>query len=244
MFPVYILEDNDEQREFYKSIIINTKVINEYAMDIFDVSSVKSFFDIFSETQYGLFFLDMEIDKDTRAGLKLAEWIRTNIPNANIVFVTTHEELSFLTLERKVSPMDYVLKDFTIEKIKSHIVDDVILSQKYYDKDIYTKRTTFGYKIGSKYFSLPMDELILLYTDKSLSGQVNLISKDRRASFPGNLNYYEKKYDNLLRVDKSSLVNKSKMISYDSNKRILYLENNLDCNVSLRRASLVRKRFK
>lgn len=56
MFPVYILEDNDEQREFYKSIIINTKVINEYAMDIFDVSSVKSFFDIFSETQYGLFF--------------------------------------------------------------------------------------------------------------------------------------------------------------------------------------------
>lgn len=244
MFPVYILEDNDKQREFYKSIVVNTIVINDYAMKVFDVGDVESFFNVFSETQYGLFFLDMEIGEDVKAGLKLSEWIRKNIPNANIIFITTHEELSFLTLERKVSPMDYVLKDFAVEKIKSHIIDDVNLSQKYYDNDIYSKRATFGYKIGSKYFSVPMEDLILLYTDKNLSGQVNLVSKNRRVSFPGNLNFYEKKYSNLLRVDKSSLVNNDKMVSYDSHKRTLYLENGISCDVSLRKSSTVKKMFK
>lgn len=243
MFPIYLLEDNDIQREYYKGIIENTIMINDYPMNLTEAKNTKSFFDVFTKSQYGLFFLDMEMDNDTQAGLKISEFVRENMPDAKIVFITTHEELSFLTLERKISPMDYILKDLSSTALKEKIIEDIELAQKYYQDDIYQKGSTFGYKIGSKYFSVPMKELILLHTEKSLPGQVSLESVNRHAAFPGSLNALEKEYDNLLRVDKSSLVNIDKIVSYDSRKRILYLADDISCNVSFRKSPKVSQVF-
>lgn len=216
-------------------------MINDYSMEVTEANGTESFFDIFKKSQYGLFFLDMEMDGDTKAGLKIADFVRKNIPNAKIVFITTHEELSFLTLERKISPLDYILKDSSSENVKKKIIEDINLTQKYYEDDIYHKVVTFGYKIGSKYFSVPMKEVIILYTDKSFPGQVSLDADNRHVSFPGNLNALEKRYDNLLRVDKSSLVNKDRIDNYDKLQRILHLDANIDCNVSLRKSAIVTK---
>ena len=88
-----------------------------------------------------------------------------------------------------------------------------------------------------------MKELILLHTEKSLPGQVSLESVNRHAAFPGSLNALEKEYDNLLRVDKSSLVNIDKIVSYDSRKRILYLVEDISCNVSFRKSPKVNQVF-
>lgn len=89
-----------------------------------------------------------------------------------------------------------------------------------------------------------MKDLILLYTLKEFPGRVNLETSNRKVSFPGNLNSLEEKYTNLLRVDKSSLVNTNKIINYNSHTRRLYLENNVDCNVSFRKSAEVSKYFK
>ncbi|PMD73775.1 response regulator transcription factor [Companilactobacillus nuruki] len=244
MFSVYLLEDDDNQRAYYREIVDNTIMINDYAMNVVEVSNTESFYDNFSKDQFGLFFLDMEIDGDVKAGLKIAEFVRNNMPDARIVFVTTHEEMAFLTLERKVSPLDYVLKDNDSEEIKEKITKDIELTEQYYQDSIYEKEMTFGYKIGSKYFSVPMKELILLYTEKETPGQVNLESDNREMSFPENLNALEAKYDNLVRVDKSSLVNVDRLVSYDARKRILYLDNDFQCSVSIRKSSVVSKLFK
>lgn len=244
MFSVYLLEDDDNQRKYYRKIVDNTIMINDYSIKVVEASNTKSFYESFSKEQFGLFFLDMEMDGDVKAGLKVAEFVRHNIPDARIVFVTTHEELAFLTLERKISPLDYVLKDNDSEEIKEKIIKDIELTEQYYQDSIYEKEMTFGYKIGSKYFSVPMKELILLYTEKESPGRVHLESDNREMSFPGNLNSLENKYSNLLRVDKSSLVNIDRMNSYDIHKRTLYLDNDVQCDVSIRKSSAVSKLFK
>ncbi|CAJ1194757.1 LytTR family transcriptional regulator DNA-binding domain-containing protein [Companilactobacillus nantensis] len=76
-----------------------------------------------------------------------------------------------------------------------------------------------------------------IYTEKSALGQINLDADNRHVPFPGNLNMLEKEYDNLLRVDKSSLVNVAKIVSYEFRKRTLHLEGGIDCNVSFRKSS-------
>ncbi|WP_338215013.1 hypothetical protein [Companilactobacillus muriivasis] len=70
MFPIYLLEDNDIQREYYKGIIENTIMINDYSMNLTEAKNTKSFFDVFTKSQYGLFFLDMEMDNDTQGWLE------------------------------------------------------------------------------------------------------------------------------------------------------------------------------
>ncbi len=244
MFSIYLLEDNDSQRKYYREIVDNTVMINDYPVNVVESSGTESFYDSFTKEQFGLFFLDMELDGDVKAGLKVAEFVRSNIPDAKIVFVTTHEELAFLTLERKVSPLDYVLKDKSSEEIKTQIIRDIELAEQYYQTSIFRKEKTFGYKVGSKYFSVPMKELILLYTEKDAPGRVKLEANNREMSFPGNLNALEDKYDNLLRVDKSSLINVDRIVSYDRHKRILHLDNDVQCAVSIRKSSVVSKLFK
>ncbi|WP_334340860.1 response regulator transcription factor [Companilactobacillus sp. HBUAS56275] len=244
MFSIYLFEDNDSQREYYKNIINNIIMINDYSIKLIETSSVESFNRAFVKEQYGLFFLDMEVGDDIKAGLKIAENVRKKMQDAKIVFLTTHEELSFLTLERKISPMDYILKDNKLDFVKKRIIQDIELAKNYYVNSLYQREKIFGYKIGSRYFSVPMKEVVLLYTKKQFPGKVSLEADSRSTSFPGNLNLLESKYNNLLRVDKSYLINKDRVVSYDLHNRILYLDNNIQCNVSYRRSSEVSNLFK
>ncbi|WP_057880640.1 response regulator transcription factor [Companilactobacillus kimchiensis] len=243
MFSIYLLEDDEQQRAYYREIIDNSIMINNYTIEVAELNDVESFYNAFSKEQFGLFFLDMEINGDIKAGVKIAEFVRNSMPDAKIVFVTTHEELAFLTLERKISPLDYILKDNDKEEIGNKISKDISLSQEYYRNSIYEKENIFGYKIGSKYFSIPMKELIRVYTEKESPGRVHLESDSREMSFPGNLNSLEDKYNNLIRVDKSSLVNIDRVSSYDVHKRILYLDNDYQCDVSYRKSAKVSRLF-
>jgi hypothetical protein len=56
MFSVYLLEDNDNQRKYYKEIVDNTIMINDYSIKVVEASNTKSFYDSFSKEQFGLFF--------------------------------------------------------------------------------------------------------------------------------------------------------------------------------------------
>ena len=87
-------------------------MINEFAMELrVATDDQKIILADLNQQQDGLFFLDMEIGEDKQAGLELASRIRATIPLAKIVFITTHDELSFVTLERRIAPLDYILKD-------------------------------------------------------------------------------------------------------------------------------------
>ncbi|MBA1395175.1 response regulator, partial [Lactobacillus sp. XV13L] len=122
MFPIYLLEDNQEQRNTYAQVINDTIMINELPMQLVcQTDSPNALLEAMAHNYQGLFFLDMEIENQKDAGLQTAITIRKQIPAAHIVFITTHGELSFLTLERKVAPLDYILKDYGSDHIKTNI---------------------------------------------------------------------------------------------------------------------------
>lgn len=142
MFNVYLLEDNENQRIYYRRIIENYIMINDYSMKVKSTGTVEEFYKEFEQQQYGLFFLDMEIDEDTKAGLKVADNVRRKMPDAKIVFITTHDELSFLTLERRISPMDYILKDNESNILRERIIKDIDLT-RIIIKSLSTKKRIF-----------------------------------------------------------------------------------------------------
>lgn len=126
MFPIYLYEDNAEQRDNYRKTINNTIMINEFAMALRAATDdQKIILADLNQQQDGLFFLDMEIGEDKQAGLELASRIRAAIPLAKIVFITTHDELSFVTLERRIAPLDYILKDQSADLITQRIIKDI-----------------------------------------------------------------------------------------------------------------------
>lgn len=67
MFPIYLYEDNAEQRDNYRKTINNTIMINEFAMALRAATDdQKIILADLNQQQDGLFFLDMEIVRTNR----------------------------------------------------------------------------------------------------------------------------------------------------------------------------------
>lgn len=242
MFSIYLLEDDLIQQKFYRQIIDNTVMINDYAMQIqISTDKVADFEQALSHVKQGLFFLDMEIGDDVKAGLKLATKIRKTVPFAQIVFITTHDELSFLTLQKRITPLDFILKDDGPQSIQQHLIDDVVLAYEKYEQALLHHPSLFRYNISDKYFSLPVNDLIMLSTNKKEPGIITLTAINRKATFPGNLNTIETAYPTLFRCDKSYLVNLDQMQSFDAHNRILTFNDASQCKVSFRKSIELRK---
>lgn len=245
MFPIYLLEDDVTQQAEYERIIKNTIMINEYAMElVIATDSPKQLMKQMDNPKEGLFFLDMEIGEDDQAGLELASKVREKLPFAQIVFITTHDELSFLTLERRISPLDYILKDQSTDIIMQKIIKDINVTQKILEDEVSRYHDILGYKIGTRFFSVPMNEVIMLSTVKTRPGVVVLTAKNKQAEFPGNLNSYEEKYAQLFRCDKSTLISLECINNYDYQNREITLVGNIKCGVSFRKSRELNKILK
>ncbi|HIY93559.1 DNA-binding response regulator [Companilactobacillus sp. HBUAS56275] len=236
MYPIYLLEDNELQRNQYAEFIQNGILINDANMAL-EVASgtVDDFLQHYTPKRQALYFLDMEILDDKLAGLKIAEKVRQDSPLSQIVFITTHDELSLTTLERKIAPMDYILKDNGLENIKQSITDDIQKTQQELRAYNHLSKNVLDYKIGSRYFSILMDDIIMLYTNKDAPGRIFIITKYQLAEFNGSLNTFEEDYPNLFRCNRSFLVNVDNAINYDSKTRILSFIDGSTCEVSFRK---------
>lgn len=236
MFPVYLLEDNDIQRSQYAEFIKNGILINDANLELkLSTGTVEDFLQNYLPQEQGLYFLDMEIGNDKLAGLNIAEQIRKNTPLAQIVFITTHDELSLTTLERKIAPMDYILKDKGLDTIKQRITDDIETAQKNLQRYSHSSKDLLDYKIGSRYFSILMDDIIMLYTQKDVPGRIFIMTKNQLAEFNGSLNTFETDYPNLFRCNRSYLVNLENATTYDSHTRTLIFIDGSKCEVSFRK---------
>ncbi|AOG32369.1 transcriptional regulator [Lactiplantibacillus plantarum] len=242
MFPIYLYEDNAEQRDNYCKTVNNAIMINEFAMELrVATDDQKIILADLNQQQDGLFFLDMEIGEDKQAGLELASRIRAAIPLAKIVFITTHDELSFVTLERRIAPLDYILKDQSADLITQRIIKDINVVQNELKKTNSQRKDVFNYKLGTRYFSLALDDVILLSTSKLRPGSVQLHAINKVAEFPGNLNALEEKYPQFFRCDKSSLVNLDHLRSFDYKEKELLLDGEIKCKASFRKSRELNK---
>ncbi|WP_099974420.1 LytTR family transcriptional regulator DNA-binding domain-containing protein [Lactobacillus terrae] len=242
MFPIYVMEDNPKQIEFYRDFISNYIMINDLSANlVYAAQSVDSFKENFEPSENGLFFLDMEIGENSKAGLETAEYIRSEMPFADIVFITTHSEMTLLTLDRRIGPLDYVIKDEGYENIRKHIADDIELSMKKFEQSSLVQKNIFSYKIGSRVFSIPMDDVLMLYTTKENPGKVILVSKTKETIFKSNLNTIEEQFDHLFRTDRSYLVNLDNIESFDIDEKKLFFDNGMEANVSVRKAKELSK---
>ncbi|BDR57739.1 DNA-binding response regulator [Xylocopilactobacillus apicola] len=247
MYPIYILEDNLEQQKAYANAVKNSIMINDLAMELICATDdPEILLNSIEQEHQGLFFLDMEINGIKEIGLQTAVLIRKQLPGAQIVFITTHNELSLLTLERKVAPLNYISKEYGADYIKQSIMADMLKTEELIKSEKYKKENLFIYRIGSHYFSIPIADLVYLTTADlpANSGRVSVRTVTKNADFHGNLSDLEKKYPMFFRCDKSYLVNLDMLESFDNSKRELYFRDGSTAYASFRKARELAKILK
>ncbi|HNR04784.1 MAG TPA: LytTR family DNA-binding domain-containing protein [Bacillota bacterium] len=173
---------------------------------------LESFFNI-TMLNPDVVFLD--IDMPEVSGIYLAEQIMTTHPQVKIIFVTAFDKYAINAFE--LNAVDYILKPFTLERIKKTISRLEEKIEKNINTDIHSLSNQYKESV-KKFFIYEQDNIILLnikdiYYIEALNKFVRIRTKDRFYNSNHSLNYFENKLKNLdfFRTHRGYLVNLDKI---------------------------------
>lgn len=231
---IFICEDDERQREHMVSIINNYIMIEEKPMEI-EVATADPY-DILERSKnlndIGCYFLDIQLEADIN-GIKLASEIRKHDPVGNIIFVTSHSELTYLTFVYKVAAMDFIFKDDP-DELKSRIIDCLETSEsrlKLLSKE--SSVETIELKRGSNSIYVQYDD-VMFFESSTKSHRLIAHLDNRQIEFYGNLKELDQLDERFFRCHNSFVVNRHNIDSIDSKSRVVYFKNNEYCYASVR----------
>lgn len=182
----------------------------------------------------GLYFLDIEYPGQTLNGLELATKIRELDVNAKIVFVSTHSEMAFLTFERRIEPLDFVVKDLGPDMVKAKVEKDIRVAYERYTKQGAISKVMFSYSKGGQLFNLPLDQVLFIETGASRN-KLELHLIDRLVQYNGKISDETVAHPELFRVHKSFLVNPQMLVRVDKQHQLGYFENGETVDIAIRK---------
>ena len=174
----------------------------------------------------GIYFLDIELSPKQydRTGLDLAEAIKRQDPKAQIIFVTTHDELALMTFHRRIGALDYIIKDSTRSEFQGRITEALALALENIATSHTAQKYTFTYKIGHKIYNENIDDVVCIVTTER-PHRLRLYKVDGIAEFNGNLKELVEQSEFLHPISQSCIVNAKNIKSIDLKERKILFVN-------------------
>lgn len=237
MLKTFVVEDDPEQLATLKQIIKNHIMINDFDMELTlatgQAQTLLDYVETNSDLE-GLYFLDIEYPGQDLNGLALATRIREADVNARIVFVSTHSEMAFLTFERRIEPLDFIVKDLGQETVKAKVETDIRVAYERYTKQAVTSKAMFSYSKGGQLFNVPLDQVLFIETG-AVRNKLVLHLTDRIVQYNGKISDETVAHPELFRVHKSFLVNPQMLVRIDKQHKLGYFENGESVDIAIRK---------
>lgn len=241
--PIILCDDDTLLLSHYKSVIENWIMINDYEMKlVLATTDPEDIFLFLKNNKFtnSLFFLDIDLGKQLD-GIDVAQRIRNDNEFAEIVFITSHQELALETLKRQIAPLDYIIKDEKTEKGQIEKILDGRHTKTFIDRGPNERHLSF--MIGSRNIRIDLSSIYFLETSVT-PHKVILYGENMMYEFYGKMNDLEKDYPELMRVHKSYLINLSKVKSIDYKSRTILFPEEYTCSFPLAKAKLLRNSFR
>ncbi|WP_201346921.1 response regulator, partial [Lactobacillus nasalidis] len=115
-YPVFICDDDPEQiAQVIATLKRAEQILSDEEKIRFDLASQSNYQDakaylLSHPADGGIYFLDVELGQEVEAdnGFDLAELIKKQDDRAQIIFLTSHADLSIITYRRRLGPVDYI----------------------------------------------------------------------------------------------------------------------------------------
>lgn len=235
MNEIFVCEDNAVHREKVNTYINNYLMIENLDMNLsLSTDSPEELLNYIKGEKFkgeGLYFLDVDLNADI-TGIVLGSEIRKLDPQATIVFITTHAELSYLTFIYKVEALDYIFKD-EVNNVKSRIIEciNIVRNRNSTPKTISRKRLQqqFGGKVVNVYY----DDIMFIESSSNLH-KIIMHCDNRQMEFYGKLKEFEELDGNFYRCHNSYVVNKDNIVEIDKKEKIITMRNGEECYASVR----------
>ncbi len=216
-YSVFVCDDDQMQvNDIVKMIGKAEEIISDDHAIAFDVASATNFVEAkeYLEDNVcngGIYLLDIELGQevDQNNGFDLAEFFKKQDKRAQIVFITTHADLSLISVERRLGPVDYIVKPRDSEdhdRFKQRLVATLEVAMSNIENFDYTEKLTFHYKVGRQVRNINIDDIIYISTTPTPHKLV-MVNVRGKNQFFGSINQYAKESTDLIKISQSCLAN-------------------------------------
>lgn len=232
MISIFVLEDDFlQQGRLETTIAAIMKEKNWSYKELTIFGKPQQLIDTIPEKgSHQIFFLDIEIEKEEKKGMEVANQIRQHNPSAVIVFVTTHSEFMPLTFQYQVSALDFIDKSLNPEEFSHRIESALYYAMENSQKNGQSEEL-FIFHSSETQFQVPFAE-ILYFETSSTAHKLCLYTYDERIEFYGSMTDIVKMDKRLFQCHRSFIVNPANITRIDRKKRLAYFRNNKSCLIS------------
>ncbi|TVV07866.1 response regulator transcription factor, partial [Lactobacillus paragasseri] len=179
-----------------------------------------------NDIQNAIYFLDIELSQNSKAknGVDLAEFIKKQDPNAQIIFVTAYDKYAPLTYRRRIGAIDYINKTLDSREMMQRLEETLTGAVQSINNLMKSGRKELIYKNGRRVNKV--EDTTIYYLENSTSQhKVNLITETGVAEFRSNISKINEENDFLVKVSQSCVVNPNNINSIDFSKKTIKFPN-------------------
>jgi len=218
MLDIYVCEDNEKQRTFVSNFIQDYCVMRHLdARIVLSASSPEAILETFQKTKNpALFFLDIDLGAAIN-GVELGRRIREQAPDAFIVFLTTHTEMTLLTFQYKIEALDFIAKD-DADRIKQRIAECIDVANIRHVNTGAEK--ALKVTVDDKQIFINLSDIISIETTH-VRHKLRLDTFTRSLEFSGELKKVEAQLnEHFFRIHKSYVVNRKMIVSINKDNTV------------------------
>lgn len=215
----YAVSNFTDDNTVYENIEINLELVATTFEQV--VSYV-----VANDIQNAIYFLDIELSQNSKAknGVDLAEFIKKQDPNAQIIFVTAYDKYAPLTYRRRIGAIDYINKTLDSREMMQRLEETLTGAVQSINNLMKSGRKELIYKNGRRVNKV--EDTTIYYLENSTSQhKVNLITETGVAEFRSNISKINEENDFLVKVSQSCVVNPNIINSIDFSKKTIKFPN-------------------
>ncbi|WCG34484.1 LytR/AlgR family response regulator transcription factor [Companilactobacillus farciminis] len=244
MIDVFVCEDDTKQREEIVKYIENYLLIENLDMKLrLATDNPHKITDYLQENKVdrSLYFFDIDLDSDIN-GLELAAQIRKKNLNCEIVFITVHTEMVFLTFKYQLEALDFILKD-SPEDIQKRVVNAIDTCYKKFIDHESESEDYYQIKTGEHIRSVRVQD-ILFFESSPVPHKVIAHLRNGQFEFYSTIKEIEDENKLFYRCHKSYVVNVNNIKSINRHTRELTMINDEKALASVMATRTLIKRLK
>ena len=173
-----------------------------------------------------IYFLDIELSQNSEAknGVDLAEFIKKQDPNAQIIFVTAYDKYAPLTYRRRIGAIDYINKALDQNDMMKRLEETITGAIQSINNLTKSGRKELVYKVGRRINKVE-DTNIYYLENSPTQHKVTLITETGSAEFRSNISKISDENDFLVKISQSCVVNPNNIDSIDFSKKTITFPN-------------------
>ena len=214
----YSIQDLTDDNESYGKLKEQvTFVANDFAQAVGYI--------VANDIKNGIYFLDIELSQKSKDknGVDLAEFIKKQDENAQIIFVTAYDKYAPLTYRRRIGAIDYISKSLSSSKIIQRIGETLRNAFDNLSNNLKFGKRDFTYKVGRRVCKVAEDD-ILFIEHSDVQHKVHMVTENGEVEYKGNISQIDKSAPFLVKVSQSYLVNPSNIIAIDSKEHAIIFD--------------------